>query len=92
MTLNFKNFSPYWFNMQEGFEIQHKKQTEWGLQTMDLDEMKRIFVETNIVLMSVTFVVSLLHSVFEVLAFKNDVEFWNNKDTMEGISVKSLYF
>jgi len=59
---------------------------------MDLDEMKRIFVETNIVLMSVTFVVSCLHSVFEVLAFKNDIQFWRNKETMEGISVKTLYF
>lgn len=59
---------------------------------MDLDEMKRIFVETNIVLMSVTFVVSCLHSVFEGLAFKNDIQFWRNKKTMEGISVKTLYF
>ena len=54
--------------------------------------MKRMFVETNIYLLSVTMVVSLLHTVFEVLAFKNDIEFWNSRDSMEGISVKSLYF
>lgn len=54
--------------------------------------MKRIFVETNIYLMTVTMIVSCLHSVFEVLAFKSDITFWNNKDSMEGISVKTLYF
>jgi hypothetical protein len=26
-----------------------------------------------------------------MLAFKNDVQFWHNKDNMEGISVKTLY-
>lgn len=37
-------------------------------------------------------VVSVLHTVFEVLAFKSDISFWREKkDDMEGISVKSLY-
>ena len=39
----------------------------------------------------VTAVVSCLHSLFEILAFKNDISFWHNKDNMEGISVKTLY-
>lgn len=33
----------------------------------------------------------MLHSLFECLAFKNDIQFWNSKEDMEGISVKSLY-
>jgi hypothetical protein len=49
-------------------------------------------METDPILLTVTMVVSLLHSVFEILAFKNDISFWKNKDSMEGISVKSLYF
>lgn len=63
-----------------------------GLQPLDLDEIKRIWIETDPILLSVTMVVSLLHTVFELLAVKNDISFWNNKDSMEGISVKSLYF
>ena len=39
----------------------------------------------------VTAVVTCLHSLFEILAFKNDISFWHNKDNMEGISVKTLY-
>jgi hypothetical protein len=62
------------------------------LETLDLDELKRIYVETDPILLMVTMVVSALHTVFEFLAFKSDISFWNNKDSMEGISVKSLYF
>lgn len=74
------------------FEKQHKQQQEWGIQTVDLDELKRMWIETDKVLLGVTFVVSILHTVFEMLAFKNDISFWNSRDSMEGISVKSLYF
>ena len=51
-----------------------------------------MWLETDKILLAVTGVVSLLHSVFEILAFKNDIQFWNGKDSMEGISIKSLYF
>ena len=51
-----------------------------------------MYLETDKILLGVTFVVSMLHSVFEILAFKNDISFWNSKDSMEGISIKSLYF
>lgn len=63
-----------------------------GLETLDLDEIKRIFVETEPWLLGITAVVSVLHTIFEFLAFKNDISFWSQKDSMEGISVKSLYF
>lgn len=50
-----------------------------------------MFLETDPILLAVTMIVSLLHSVFEVLAFKNDINFWKSKDSMEGISVRTLY-
>mmetsp|Transcript_6193 Transcript_6193/g.10045 ORF Transcript_6193/g.10045 Transcript_6193/m.10045 type:complete len:140 (+) Transcript_6193:869-1288(+) len=92
LTLNFQNYPVYYFQFQQSFETQLEKQKEWGLETLDLDEMKRIWIETDRILLSVTMVVSLLHTVFEMLAFKNDIQFWNSKDSMEGISVKTLYF
>ena len=57
----------------------------------EYDEYKRIWLETDPILFIVTAVVSCLHSLFEILAFKNDISFWHNKDNMEGISVKTLY-
>ena len=65
--------------------------TEWGVQgAAEFDEYKRIWLETDPILFTVTSVVFALHSIFEMLAMKNDYEFWKNKDTMEGISVRSI--
>jgi hypothetical protein len=35
-------------------------------------------------------VVSLLHSVFDFLAFKNDIAFWNKRKTMDGLSLRTI--
>ncbi|GMR34254.1 hypothetical protein PMAYCL1PPCAC_04449 [Pristionchus mayeri] len=56
----------------------------------DLDEVKGIFVDTNPLLLFVTILVSALHLCFDFLAFKNDISFWKNKETMEGLSSKTL--
>ena len=37
----------------------------------DQDSIKEAFLETNIYLLVITFVVSILHTIFEFLAFKN---------------------
>ena len=55
----------------------------------DTDKMKRFFLKTNPYLLSATLLVSLLHSLFDVLAFKNDVSFWRNQKSLEGISLRT---
>ena len=52
--------------------------------------MKGVLLETNPVLLAVTAIVSMLHMVFEFLAFKNDVSFWRAAKSMEGVSVRTL--
>ncbi|XP_010546275.1 PREDICTED: cleft lip and palate transmembrane protein 1 homolog [Tarenaya hassleriana] len=54
------------------------------------DELKRVFLEGNPYLLAITTVVSVLHSVFDFLAFKNDIQFWNKNKSMEGLSAKSV--
>ncbi|KAL6845802.1 hypothetical protein ACP4OV_024377 [Aristida adscensionis] len=56
----------------------------------EADELKRVFLEGNPYLLGVTMVVSLLHSLFDFLAFKNDIQFWNKNKSMEGLSAKSV--
>ncbi|KAF6143929.1 hypothetical protein GIB67_001723 [Kingdonia uniflora] len=56
----------------------------------EADELKRVFVEGNPYLLGITMIVSLLHSVFDFLAFKNDIQFWNKNKSMEGLSAKSV--
>lgn len=56
------------------------------------DTLKRALVETNPYLLALTVVVSLLHTVFELLAFKNDIQFWKSRESLEGLSVRSVFF
>ncbi|XP_057307208.1 putative lipid scramblase CLPTM1 [Hydractinia symbiolongicarpus] len=56
------------------------------------DMIKRTLQETNPYLLGLTMVVSLVHSVFEFLAFKNDIQFWKTRKTLEGLSVRSIFF
>jgi len=56
------------------------------------DMIKRTLRETNPYLLALTMVVSLVHSVFEFLAFKNDIQFWKTRKSLEGLSVRSVFF
>jgi len=63
---------------------------QMGFTNKDTDEVKGIFADTNLVLLLVTFGVSAVHLLFDFLAFKNDVKFWREKKTMEGLSRKTI--
>lgn len=56
------------------------------------DTLKETLMDTNPYLLGVTIAVSILHSIFELLAFKNDIQFWNKRDSLEGLSVRSVFF
>ncbi|EGF77440.1 hypothetical protein BATDEDRAFT_13981 [Batrachochytrium dendrobatidis JAM81] len=71
----------------ESFRLQHEMM---GVQTHETDVMKRMFIETNPVLLAVTMFVSILHSVFDFLAFKNDIDFWRKRKDMEGLSFRAI--
>jgi hypothetical protein len=72
-------------------EEQWATQQKTGLGTeKDADLMRETLLETSPWLLVLTFVVSLLHTLFDMLAFKNDIQFWSQKKSMEGMSVRSL--
>ncbi|KPM04756.1 cleft lip and palate transmembrane protein 1-like protein, partial [Sarcoptes scabiei] len=56
------------------------------------DLLKETFLETSPILLGLTVVVSITHSIFEFLAFKNDIQFWKNRRSLEGLSVRSVFF
>ncbi|KAG8240323.1 hypothetical protein J437_LFUL000798 [Ladona fulva] len=68
------------------------------------DTLKEALLETSPYLLGITLVISALHSVFELLAFKNvdsfhrtilsseNIQFWNNRKSLEGLSVRSVFF
>jgi hypothetical protein len=65
---------------------------DFGLQGFDLNEVITLWVETDKVLLIVTLIVSVLHTIFEWLAFSSDIQFWRQKKDMTGVSVRTLWF
>ncbi|GAA6001395.1 hypothetical protein JCM10207_006646 [Rhodosporidiobolus poonsookiae] len=57
----------------------------------ELDEVKRMLTETNPLLLITTAIVSVLHMLFEFLAFTADVKHWRGKqDNLVGVSVRTI--
>ena len=93
LSLYFSPLAMWRFQLYLQFEESFRMQTDrMGLEKKESEQMKRMVLETNPILLAITIAVSLLHSVFDFLAFKNDIDFWKNKKDMEGMSFRSIIF
>mmetsp|Transcript_33033 Transcript_33033/g.72448 ORF Transcript_33033/g.72448 Transcript_33033/m.72448 type:complete len:674 (-) Transcript_33033:38-2059(-) len=54
------------------------------------DMFRTLLLETNPFLLAVTGIVSVLHTIFDMLAFKNDISFFKGRKSMEGLSLRSM--
>ena len=74
-------------NLQHTFKTNEET---LGISEKESEDLRGMFVHTNPVLLYTTVGISALHLLFDVLAFKNDISFWNSVDTMEGLSSRTL--
>lgn len=56
----------------------------------EFEMVKQVLLDTNVYLLGTTVVVSILHMIFEMLAFKSDISHYRNKKNNVGISVRSI--
>eukprot|EP01135_Chromosphaera_perkinsii_P004161 Nk52_evm68s270 gene=Nk52_evmTU68s270 len=61
-----------------------------GFSSKDSEMLKKLFTQTNPILLGVTFAVSFLHLLFDCLSFKSDISFWQRRKTLKGISKSGL--
>eukprot|EP00979_Chaetoceros_neogracilis_P010708 scaffold2561_cov232-Chaetoceros_neogracile.AAC.7 len=66
-------------------------QKELGFEQSDIDDVKRLVADTNVTLLAITVMASVLHLLFEFLTFKNDVDFWRGNKDLTGLSVRALF-
>ncbi|KAI3644515.1 hypothetical protein MP228_010679 [Amoeboaphelidium protococcarum] len=90
LSIDLAHLSMWKFQMMVQMDQSFKLQKSWGTSDQESDNIKRMLYETNIYLLVITFVVSILHSVFDFLAFKNDVQFWRERKNVEGLSVRTI--
>ncbi|CAH0405523.1 unnamed protein product [Chilo suppressalis] len=63
-----------------------------GFSKQDVDDVKGIFADTNLYLLSATVCIASCHLLFDFLAFKNDVSFWRRKRSLAGLSARTVFW
>ena len=82
-------------NLRDRYIWQTKKMIEFTEEQNEfvkyqINEIKRIFIETNPLLLWSTGIASFLHFIFQVLAFEKDLEFWKRKSSLRGVSLRTI--
>ncbi|KAI9934051.1 hypothetical protein ASPWEDRAFT_36038 [Aspergillus wentii DTO 134E9] len=97
ITLN--NLQNWKFSMMTSVDEgakQNARQAAYGGSTpgggdgSEFEMIKQVLLDTNIWLLGTTGVVTILHMVFETLAFKNDISHWRKKKDVVGTSVRTI--
>lgn len=78
------------FQLFASMTMAFDQQANKGGGGAELDEIKRMFIETAPWLLITTFLVSALHAIFEFLAFSSDVSHWRNKKELVGVSLRTI--
>jgi hypothetical protein len=85
--LTFFKFTIY-ASMSASFDAQTAQAGGTGAE---MDEIKHMLLETNPWLLGTTILVTILHMVFEFLAFSSDVQHWRKKDKdLVGVSLRTI--
>ncbi|OQR92163.1 cleft lip and palate transmembrane family protein [Achlya hypogyna] len=90
LQLTYEPMSYARWQMMLTFGSALRQQKDLGFGEDDLDQMRSLIADTNPYLLAVTMTVSLLHMLFDWLAFKSDISFWQENQSLVGISVRSM--
>lgn len=82
LSIQYSPISLWKWSLQTQFEVQSKMNSKLasgggsssGGNDKDNDVFKEILTDTNPILLVITFAVSMLHMLFDMLAFKNDIQ------------------
>jgi len=73
--------------MDNSISIMHN---QMGAEAKDSDELRYMLTETHPYVLLLTLCVSLLHTLFDALAFKSDIQFWRELKTLRGLSTRGV--
>jgi len=91
IDIAYEPVSMWKWQLQSQTEDNWRKQEAFtGEEDEGNDMLRNMLLDTNPYLLAVTAIVSMLHTVFDILAFKNDISFFKNKKSMEGLSLRSM--
>nr|KAG5707486.1 hypothetical protein BaRGS_011990 [Batillaria attramentaria] len=90
LTITYSPISVGKLRMWTSFLESFKMLQGLGFTEKDTDEIKGIFADTNFYFLLLTFAVAAFHLLFDFLAFKNDIQYWKQRETMVGLSSRGV--
>ena len=93
LTISVSTAWVYKYLMIKQFQESQTMGDVYGVSSKhEYDLMKRMFLETNPYFLGLTMVVSMVHMLFEFLAFKSEIEFWKGREDLRGLSTNMLVY
>ncbi|KAL7419662.1 hypothetical protein Q5752_005576 [Cryptotrichosporon argae] len=91
LRLTYAPISNLKFNMYSAMTNSFEQAAQTQGSGAELDEMKRMLTETNPILLVTTALVTILHTLFEFLAFSADVRHYKKLDkNLVGVSLRTI--
>jgi len=92
LTLSYETISLWKWSLQTQMADQWMQQSEWGLTDTQRDSfmLKRLILDTNPWILAFSGAFIAMHTLFSMLAFKNDIQFWAKNESMQGLSARSM--
>lgn len=91
LTIKYKPVGmSYWLLSENLIRSFDNLEHNMNVNEYDIDSFKMLITGSSILKLTVVYVVSLLHFVFEYLSIKSDLSFWRSKTKFDGISESSI--
>ncbi|XP_033626707.1 cleft lip and palate transmembrane protein 1-like protein [Asterias rubens] len=90
LRLTYSPISIGWLRLYSTLELSMKMLRDLGFGEKDTEEVLSLFTDSGLYLLALTMVVSMFHLLFDFLAFKNDISYWRKRNTMAGLSTRTV--
>ncbi|CAO1626649.1 unnamed protein product [Sympodiomycopsis kandeliae] len=91
LDLHVQLYVTSWFKFQMIAALSDSFEKQPGMAGGEIDMVKSTLMNTSPWYLGLMLVVTLLHMLFEFLAFSTDVKHWKSKENMAGVSVGSIF-
>ncbi|SJK86210.1 CLPTM1-like membrane protein cnrB [Babesia microti strain RI] len=93
LTINFAHCTTFYGIAIDQFgAVQHMSAQNGTVGVKETEMLKKILLTTNFYMLVFSILFIFTHTIFSFFALKNDMQFWYNNESMEGLSAMSLWF
>ncbi|KAI8122685.1 hypothetical protein FF38_14514 [Lucilia cuprina] len=89
ITFHFRPMSIGKLRLMLMIEHAMKMMLQMGFTKNDIEEVKSVLSETNLYFLLATIFLASVHTLFDFLSFKNDVIFWRQRKSYQGLSMRT---